>query len=60
MSDIEETVSAELAVLRYRSITEIAIEGGGGHLKCWHLDVYVRDGNNWACEWSQATDTIAE
>jgi Domain of unknown function (DUF4440) len=59
VSDIEVMASADLAVLRYRSIIDIAIEGGGGgHLECWHLDVYVRDGNNWVCKWSQATDTI--
>jgi len=60
-SDIEVTSSADLVVLRYRSIIDIAIEGGGGgHLECWHLDVYVREGDDWVCKWSQATDTIVE
>lgn len=60
VNDIEVTASADVAVLRYRSNIDIVIEGGGGHLECWHLDVYIRDGDNWACKWSQATDTIVE
>lgn len=39
---------------------DIMTANGGGHLECWHLDVYVRDGEGtWRCRWSQATDTIA-
>lgn len=61
VSEIEVMASADLAALRYRSIIDITIEGGGGgHLECWHLDIYVPIGNNWVCKWSQATDTIVE
>ncbi len=60
LDEIEVTASADVAVLRYRSLIDIVIEGGGGHLECWHLDVYVREGNTWTCKWSQATDTIVE
>lgn len=57
---IEVTSSADLAVVRYLSMIDIIVTGGGGHLECWHLDVYVRDGSEWRCKWSQATDTIVD
>lgn len=58
LGDIDVTSSADVAVVRYRSAIDISVMGGGGHLECWHLDVYVRDVRGWRCKWSQATDTI--
>ncbi len=56
---IEVLRSADLAVVRYRSIIDLTTPKGGGHLECWHLDTYVRDATaGWRCRWSQATDTI--
>lgn len=57
-STIEVSAGVDVAVLRYRSVIDIAVGGGGGHLECWHLDVYVHDRHAWRCKWSQATDTI--
>lgn len=52
---------AEVAAVRYRSVIDVVTPRGGGHLECWHLDVYVRDlQDGWRCRWSQATDTISE
>lgn len=57
---IEVTASADVAVVRYLSGIDITFAGGGGHLECWHLDVYVNDPCGWVCKWSQATDTIVD
>ncbi len=60
-SDIDVEVSGSLAVVRYLSLIDVRTPGGGGHLECWHLDVYVRDsGDRWRCRWSHATDTIGD
>lgn len=59
VTPIEVISDTDLAVLRYGSEIEISIGGGAlGHLACWHLDVYQREGTSWRCRWSQATDTI--
>lgn len=58
-SDIEVEASGSVAVVRYLSEIDVATPEGGGHLQCWHLDVYVRDHEGaWRCKWSQATDSI--
>jgi hypothetical protein len=47
-----------LAVLRYRSVIDIAVKGQeAGPLECWHLDCYRRDegDGSWRVRWSQAT-----
>ncbi|MEV6520631.1 nuclear transport factor 2 family protein [Longispora sp. NPDC051575] len=49
-----------VAVVRYRSAIEIAIDGGPYRaLSAWHLDCYRHDGaaGRWRCVWSQATAT---
>jgi len=51
-------VDGSLAVLRYRSAIDIAVQGQqAGPLECWHLDCYRRDddGETWRVRWSQAT-----
>lgn len=59
VTPIEVVADVRLAVLRYRSEIEISVGGRSpGHLACWHLDVYQREGDAWRCRWSQATDTI--
>jgi hypothetical protein len=59
VTPIEVVLDSRLAVLRYRSEIQISVDGRPvGHLACWHLDVYERDGATWRCRWSQATDTI--
>ena len=58
MSAIEVMVDGALAVLRYRSAIDIAVQGQeAGPLECWHLDCYRRDpgGGSWRVRWSQAT-----
>ncbi|SDS97755.1 protein of unknown function [Friedmanniella luteola] len=61
VTPIEVIPDLHLAVLRYRSEIEISVGGGTpGHLACWHLDVYQREGKAWRCRWSQATDTITD
>jgi hypothetical protein len=58
MSNIDVMVDSTLAVLRYRSAIDIAVEGQEpGPLECWHLDCYRRDddGGRWRVRWSQAT-----
>lgn len=52
--------SDALAVLRYRSVIDVRVPGGGGHLECWHMDAYLREGAIWRCKWSQATDTLVD
>ena len=49
----------DVAVVRYRSLIDIAVFGGTpGQLRCWHLDVYQRDAasGTWQVRWSQATE----
>lgn len=57
MSDIDVMVDGDLAVLRYRSAIDIAVQGQEpGQLECWHLDCYRRDASGaWRVHWSQAT-----
>jgi len=57
VSDIDVMVDGNLAVLRYRSAIDIAVQGQEpGELECWHLDCYRRDeGGAWRVHWSQAT-----
>ena len=58
ISDIEVMVDGALAVLRYRSAIDIAVQGqDAGALECWHVDCYRRDrgGGSWRVRWSQAT-----
>jgi hypothetical protein len=58
MSNIDVMVDGNLAVLRYRSLIDIAVRGQeAGLLECWHLDCYCRDqdGMPWSVRWSQAT-----
>jgi len=57
MSNIEVMVDGSLAVLRYRSAIDIAVEGQeAGPVECWHLDCYRRDDDGkWRVRWSQAT-----
>jgi hypothetical protein len=57
-SDIEVMVDGALAVLRYRSAIDIAVQGQeAGPIDCWHLDCYRRDDDagSWRVRWSQAT-----
>jgi len=58
--DIEWIEADGIGAVRYRSVIDISIEGRPpGHLECWHLDVFQRDGEGmWQCRWSQATDTV--
>jgi hypothetical protein len=58
VSHIEVVVGDTLAVLRYRSLIDIAVQGQeAGLLQCWHLDCYQRDldSGDWRVRWSQAT-----
>jgi hypothetical protein len=58
ISNIEVMVDSALAVWRYRSAIDIAVEGQeAGQLECWHLDCYRRDEDEgtWRVRWSQAT-----
>jgi ketosteroid isomerase-like protein len=57
VSDIDVMVDGDLAILRYRSVIDIAVgQQEGGLLECWHLDCYRRDeGGRWQVRWSQAT-----
>lgn len=57
-SEIAVQASDSVAVVRYLSVIDIVTPAGGGHLECWHLDVYTRgEDGSWRCTWSQATDT---
>jgi hypothetical protein len=73
MSEIEVMADGDLAVLRYRSLIDIAVAGQQpGPLECWHLDCYRRDDNvadngpggtgngpgGWQVRWSQATEIL--
>jgi len=58
VSDIDVMADGHLAVLRYRSVIDIAVKGqAAGTLECWHVDCYRRDphGGHWQVRWSQAT-----
>lgn len=57
VSPIDVMVDGNMAVLRYQSAMEIAVEGQeASQLECWHLDCYRRDdGGCWRVRWSQAT-----
>ncbi|MCM0673556.1 nuclear transport factor 2 family protein [Micromonospora phytophila] len=58
VSSIDVMVDGDLAVLRYRSLIDIAVGGQeAGLLECWHVDCYRRDrdGGLWRVRWSQAT-----
>jgi hypothetical protein len=57
VSEIEVSAGEDVGVVRYRSEIDIAVAGQEpGPLECWHLDVYVRDGDAWRVRWSQATE----
>lgn len=44
VSDIDVMAEGNLAILRYRSIIDIAVQGEtAGELDCWHLDCYQRE-----------------
>lgn len=56
VSPIDVMADGDLAVLRYRSLIDIAVAGEeAGEVECWHLDCYRRDGSLWQVRWSQAT-----
>lgn len=58
VSNIDVMVDSNLAVLRYRSVIDVAVKGQeAGLLECWHLDCYQRDEDDghWRVRWSQAT-----
>jgi len=61
VSDIDVMVDGAVAVLRYRSLIDIAVRGQRpGLLECWHLDCHRRDGadGRWQVRWSQATSIV--
>jgi hypothetical protein len=61
VSDIDVMVNGNLAVLRYRSAIDIAVQGQEpGPLECWHLDCYRRTSSSapWQARWSQATSIV--
>lgn len=57
VSSIDVMMDGDLAVLRYRSVIDIAVRGQeAGLLECWHLDCYRREQDGlWRARWSQAT-----
>jgi hypothetical protein len=62
VSGIHVMVDGSLAVLRYRSLIDITVEGqASGPLECWHLDCYRRepDVGAWRVHWSQATAVVS-
>jgi hypothetical protein len=57
-AELANIESERLAVLRYRSVIDIAVRGHeAGLLECWHLERYRRDegDGSWRVRWSQAT-----
>src|SRR4051812_44380749 len=55
VSSIDVVADGDLAVLKYRSIIDIAVAGQeAGEIECWHLDCYQRDGRGgpWRVRWS--------
>ena len=60
ISAIEVMVDGTLAVVRYRSLIDIAVQGQpAGELRCWHVDCYQRNDAGWQVRWSQATEIRA-
>lgn len=58
-SSMEVLGDNDVAVVRYRSLIDIAVRGQPvGLLACWHLDCYRRAGGGdpWRVRWSQATE----
>jgi len=57
VGDMDARVDTELAVLRYRCVIELRLDGKDLPVHdAWHTDVYRRgDGGEWRCFWSQAT-----
>lgn len=58
VTPISVLADEKLAVVRYRSVIEIAVDGGAYvSLNAWHPDCYRRDDQSgrWRCVWSQAT-----
>ena len=61
-SSMEVLGDNDVAVVRYRSLIDIAVRGQPvGLLACWHLDCYRRagEGDPWRVRWSQATEIRA-
>jgi hypothetical protein len=59
-SDIDVLVSNALAVLRYRCLIVVRVDGAEipAH-ECQHIDVYsISAGGRWRCRFSQATGII--
>ncbi|GHJ47910.1 hypothetical protein Cs7R123_52520 [Catellatospora sp. TT07R-123] len=60
VTPIQVLADGGVAVVRYRSAIEIAVDGGPYvSLTAWHLDCYRHDEptGRWRCVWSQATRT---
>jgi len=58
VTPIQVLAGAGVAVVRYQSAIEIAVDGGPFvSLSGWHLDCYRHDeaAGRWRCVWSQAT-----
>ncbi|MEV4415150.1 nuclear transport factor 2 family protein [Catellatospora sp. NPDC049609] len=63
VTPIQVLADEGLAVVRYRSAIEIAVDGGPYvSLNAWHLDCYRHDERSgwWRCVWPQATRTDDE
>jgi hypothetical protein len=61
VSEIDVLMDGNVAVVRYRSAIDIAVEGQEpGPLQCWHLDCYERQSEDgpWRVRWSQATEIL--
>ncbi|RZS31231.1 uncharacterized protein DUF4440 [Herbihabitans rhizosphaerae] len=60
LGDIDVLADGDLAVLRYRCLIELRVDGADipAH-EAWHTDVYRRAGDSWRCVWSQATGIMA-
>jgi hypothetical protein len=55
-SRIQAVVYGEVAVLRYRSAIEVAVQGETQPVqRFWHIDVYEKRGDRWQVVMSQAT-----
>jgi ketosteroid isomerase-like protein len=55
VSDIRVIMAGDLAVIRYQSQIDIAVQGQPEFIRCWHTDCYRRAGSGWQVVWSQAT-----
>ncbi|UUV32572.1 nuclear transport factor 2 family protein [Amycolatopsis roodepoortensis] len=56
-SEIDVLASETLAVLRYRCLIALSVDGTDipAH-ECWHSDTYIRaEDGQWRCRYSQAT-----